>query len=214
MKKLFRGMVALLALIVGLPAVAGAQSLVGAKGGIVVANLHASAEQQIEGNDWRTGAGFGVFFRAMVAPSVSVQPEVLYMTKGFKGNDTDIEGKLSLNYIQVPVLVQYHFMAGESFSPRIFAGPAIAFETSCKISGTDGSVDVEFDCEDVDIATKSADLSAVFGVGADIPMGGFTITGDARYDLGLSNIDDSNSDGSVKNRSWGFFLGAAIPVGS
>jgi len=214
MKQLFRGALALVVLVFGLPAVAGAQSLVGAKGGLVVANLHASAEQEIEGNDWRTGAGFGLFFRAMVAPSVSVQPEVMYMKKGFKGNDTEIEGKLGLSYIQVPVLLQYHLMPGESFSPRIFAGPAIAFETGCKISGSDGSVDVEFDCEEVDIATKSADFSAVFGVGADIPMGGFTITGDARYDLGLSNIDDSGSDGSVKNRAWGFFLGAAIPVGS
>ena len=54
-------------------------------------------------------------------------------------------------------------MAGESFSPRVFAGPAIAFEASCKISGTDGSVDVEVDCEDVDLPTKSTEFGAVFG---------------------------------------------------
>lgn len=83
--------------------------------------------------------------------------------------------------------------------------------SGCKISGSDGSVDVSLDCEEADIATKSTDFSAVFGAGVDIPTNGILITGDVRYDLGLSNIDASGADGSVKNRSWGIFLGAAVP---
>ena len=198
----------------GLPTLAAAQSMVGVKGGLVVSNISASDEQELEGNETRTGAGFGAFFRTMVAPAISVQPEALYLTKGFKGEDEELSGKFSLTYIQVPVLVQYPLGSGDGIAPRIFAGPAIAFETGCEISGSDSTVEVEIDCEAADIATKSTDFSAVFGVGADIPMGGFAITGDVRYDLGLSNIDDSGADGSVKNRSWGFFVGAAVPVGA
>lgn len=204
----------LVVMLLGLPTPATAQSMVGVKGGLVVANISASDEQELEGNETRTGAGFGAFFRTMVAPAVSVQPEALYLKKGFKGEDEDLSGKFSLTYVQVPVLLQYHLATGEGVVPRVFAGPAIAFETGCKISGSDSTVEVEVDCEAADIATKSTDFSAVFGAGADIPMGGFSITGDVRYDLGLSNIDDSGADGSVKNRSWGFFVGAAFPVGA
>jgi hypothetical protein len=181
---------------------------------VVIANVSASDEQELEGSDTRTGAGFGVFFRAMVAPDISVQPELLYQVKGFQGNDAETSGKFSLKYIQVPVLLQYHLSSGPGVSPRIVVGPAIAFESGCKISGSDGSVDVSLDCEEADIATKSKDFSAVFGAGVDIPTNGILITGDVRYDLGLSNIDDSGADGSVKNRSWGIFLGAAVPIGS
>lgn len=204
----------LVLVVLGQPTIASAQNLVGVKGGLVIADVSASDEQEIEGIESRTGAGFGAFYRAMIAPAVSVQPEVLYLTKGFESNDEEITGEFSLSYVQVPFLVQYHLTSGEGVSPRIFAGPAIAFETGCTISGSDGSTEVEFDCEDVDIATKSTDFSAVFGVGTDIPLSGFVITGDVRYDLGLSNIDDSGADGSVKNRSWGIFLGGAIPLGS
>lgn len=201
-------------LVLGLPATASAQSLVGVKGGLLVSDVSASDEQSIEGIESRTGAGFGAFFRTMIAPAVSVQPEVLYVTKGFESADEEITGEFTLNYIQVPILVQYHLTRGDGVSPRLFAGPAIAFESKCEISGSDGSTEVEFDCSEADIETKSTDFSAVFGAGVDIPLSGFVITGDARYDLGLSNIDDSGADGSVKNRSWGFFLGGAIPVGS
>lgn len=212
MKVKFVGIVTAVILLAGLPAKASAQSLVGVAGGVVIADVHASDEQEIEGKETRTGAGFGVFYRAMLAPSLSVQPEVWYLTKGFEADDVDVSGKFTLNYVQVPVLVQYHLSQGP-VSPRIFAGPALAFESRCKISGSEGSIEIEVDCEDLDIATKSTDFSAVFGVGADIDANGFVITGDVRYDLGLSNIDDSGADGSLKNRAWGMFLGAALPVG-
>ena len=212
MKVKFVGIVTAVILLAGLPANAIAQGLVGVAGGVVIADVHASAEQEIEGKETRTGAGFGVFYRAKLAPSISVQPEVWYLTKGFEADDEDVSGQFTLNYVQVPVLVQYHLSQGP-VSPRVFAGPALAFESGCKISGSDGSVEVEVDCEDLDIATKSTDFSTVFGVGADVRANGFVITGDVRYDLGLSNIDDSGADGSIKNRAWGMFLGAALPVG-
>jgi hypothetical protein len=212
MKVKFVGIITGLILLAGLPTKASGQNLIGVTGGVVIADVSASDEQQIEGTESRTGAGFGVFYRAMLAPSISVQPEVWYLTKGFEADSVDVSGKFTLNYVQVPVLVQYHLSQGP-VSPRIFAGPALAFESRCKISGSEGSVDVEVDCEDLDIATKSTDFSAVFGVGADVRASGFVITGDVRYDLGLSNIDDSGADGSLKNRAWGVFLGAALPVG-
>jgi hypothetical protein len=177
MKKFAGVAVFAIVLLIGLPTMGSAQNLVGAKGGVVIANVSASDEQELEGNDTRTGAGFGVFFRAMVAPDISVQPELLYQVKGFQGNDAETSGKFSLKYIQVPVLLQYHLSSGPGVSPRIVVGPAIAFESGCKISGSDGSVDVSLDCEEADIATKSKDFSAVFGAGVDIPTNGILITG-------------------------------------
>jgi hypothetical protein len=96
----------------------------------------------------------------------------------------------------------------------VFLGPTIAFETGCELSGSDiEGGEVEADCEQLGIDTKSADFGLVFGAGVDLDAGRFVITGDARYDLGVTNLDDTGADGSVKNRAWEFFVGAGLPIG-
>lgn len=194
------------------PAAHGQQNMFGIKGGAIVSDLNASEEQDLEGTTSKTGLGFGAFLQVQIADAMSVQPEALYLNKGVEG-DTE-SGELEVSYIQVPVLVQYHIRTASSMSPRIYAGPTIAFETGCELSATDSDgAEVESDCEQVGIDTKSADFGLVFGAGVDVGVGRFVVTGDARYDLGVTNLDDSGADGSVKNRAWEFFLGVGLPIG-
>lgn len=187
------------------------QNMVGLKAGAVISDLSASQEQELEGTKSKTGLGFGAFLQVEVANAVSVQPEVLFLNKGVEGDGES--GELELSYIQVPILVQYHLSTGSGLAPRVYLGPTIAFETGCEISGFDEGSEVEADCELVDVDTKSADFGLVFGAGADANVGRFVVTGDARYDLGVTNLDDSGADGSVKNRAWEFFLGVGLPIG-
>ena len=178
------------------------QNMVGVKGGFVSAKLTGDLE---DGLASRSALGVGGFLQVMVAPNVSIQPEALYMMKGAKEDGGD--GKVKVNYVQVPILIQYHIPA-VGVSPRLFAGPSIAFEAGCDIE--EGGVSDS--CENSGINTKSADFGVVFGGGVDIPAGGFVVTLDGRYDLGVTNVADEEGV-DVKNKSFEFFAGLGFPFG-
>lgn len=178
------------------------QNMVGVKGGFLSSELSGDIEDDLAR---RSALGLGAFLQVMVAPNVSIQPEALYLMKGASEDAGD--GEVEVDYLQVPVLVQYHIPA-VGVSPRIFAGPSLAFELGCDIS-EDGS---SASCEDSGTNTKSADFGLVFGGGVDIPAGGVVVTLDGRYDLGVTNIADEEGI-EVKNRSFQFFAGVGFPFG-
>lgn len=191
---------------VGVQQAAAQQNMVGVKGGFVAAELSGDFDDTFSS---RTGIGFGAFLQVMVAPGFSIQPEALFLAKGAEEDTGDDE--VSLDYLQVPVLVQYH-LPTPGVSPRIFAGPSLAFELGCDIED-DG---VSESCEADGVDTKSADFGLVFGAGVDIPAGGVVVTLDGRYDVGVTDIND-DADGltnfETKNRSWEFFAGVGFPFG-
>jgi hypothetical protein len=90
--------------------------------------------------------------------------------------------EIKLSYINVPVIGQYMF--GEGF--RIQTGPQFGFLVGAK-SG-DNDVKDNF---------NGFDLSWSFGAGYITPSG-FGV--DARYNLGLTDISESNTN--VKNSVW------------
>lgn len=180
------------------------QNMVGVKGGFISSELSGDFADV----ESRTGFGFGAFLQVMVGPNFSIQPEALYLSKGASEEGGD--GEVKANYLQVPVLVQYH-LPTPGVSPRLFAGPSIAFETGCDVE--EGGISTS--CEDALINTKSADFGLVFGAGVDIPAGGVVVTLDGRYDMGVTNLSDEAEevDVEVKNRAWEFFAGVGFPFG-
>jgi hypothetical protein len=205
--------IAVLALAATLAAVRpaiGQQTLIGAKAGLVSANVDE------DGVDARTGLGLGAFARFGLASTLSLQPEALYVGKGFSGNDGGFESTFKLDYLQVPVLLQVHVPVDGAVSPRLFAGPAIAFKLSCNAAGDDGGTSVEISCADfsdfgLDLDAKSTDFGLVFGAGADIDAGGVVVTLDGRYDLGLTDVLEFQGVSGLKNRAWELFAGVGLP---
>lgn len=189
----------------GVQEAAAQQNMFGVKGGLVAAEL----DGDIEGLATRTGLGVGGFLQVMIGPSFSVQPEALFLRKGASEDDGG-DGEVKVNYLQVPILVQYH-VSVPGVSPRVFAGPSLAFEVGCDVEedGVAGS------CEAEGFDTKSADFGLVFGAGVDIPAGGVVVTLDGRYDLGVTDITDvEGGEGlEVKNRAWELFAGVGFPFG-
>lgn len=188
----------------GAPQAAAQQNMVGVKGGFIAAEVTGDFADDFSS---RTGFGFGGFLQVMVGPNFSIQPEALYLAKGASEDDAEVR----LNYLQIPVLVQYH-LPTPGVSPRVFAGPSLAFEVSCDIE--DGSFSAS--CEDEGVDTKSADFGLVFGAGVDIPAGGVVVTLDGRYDMGVTNIGedaDELGDVEIKNRAWELFAGVGFPFG-
>ena len=155
----------------------------------------------------RVGFAAGGFVAVSLAPAFAIEPEVLFVQKGQKGELTGGTAQVKLSYLEVPLLLKVRMPAkgnGSQFSPHAYAGPAIGFKTSCTIAThpTGGSATSQ-SCEDAGTDAKSTDISLVLGAGVDI--GRAIIT--ARYDLGLKTIDSSSSPDDVKNRTFYLLAG-------
>ncbi len=137
-----------------------------------------------------------------LSPNLSIRPEVVYTMKGAKDTDGDDEFRFKTSYIQVPVFVKYGFPTQGSVRPYLMAGPAVAFNMSCKLELEIGGNEESEDCEDEGLDIAGTDFAAVFGGGVDI--GAFNVG--VRYELGLTNIPDED-DFDGKNKVLSFVAG-------
>ena len=138
------------------------------------AGLNLSNITNTEG-DLKPGAHFGGFAHIHVTPAFSLQPEVYYSNQGAKyGSDS----KTILNYVNIPVLLQYNFDNGF----RVQGGPQLGILTEAK--SKNGSVEV-----DMSDNTKSIDFSIPLGV-SYLGYSGFGA--DVRYNIGITNVFENS----------------------
>ncbi len=203
------------------PADASGQEItVGIKGGLNVSNLSVDAPEDPDfAFDSQTDFLVGGFAQFAIGQHFAVQPEVFYSQNGAKTKNDDPSIKLNLNYVRVPLLLMARLSSRESpMYPILYAGPQVAFETRCQVTGEDDGVSVSFDCDspelDDALRTKTTDFGLVFGGGLEILYSRLTVQLDARYNLGLTNLNDTEdaSEVSVKSRGWSFMLGLGIPI--
>jgi hypothetical protein len=147
------------------------------------AGLNISSLDVQRGVDYDAKAGFhiGGLAHMHLSPHFAAQPEIVFSTQG--GKDGDVKWKI--NYINVPVLLQY--MAGGGF--RLQTGPQLGFAVSSKVENGD----VEINNND---AVKTFDFSWAFGASY---IGAPGLGVDARFNLGISNIYEPDVP-EVRNR--------------
>lgn len=167
---------------------------IGIKGGLNVFNIN--NENGIK-YDPKVGFHLGLLGHIHLAKQWALQPELVYSAQGAKFNIGNVETRYNLGYINVPVLFQYMFDNGF----RLQAGPQVGFLVSAKSETNGNNTDIKNSFEKVDFA---------LGVGAGYvnPKTGFGI--DARYNLGVSNI---NKNTSVNSTNRGFQLGVFYLLG-
>lgn len=153
-------------------------------------NLADTKDEAVPTTDTRTGYHVGALAHIHLSPTWALQPEVMYSLQGAEYG----EGRNRLNYINVPVLLQY--MTPSGF--RVETGPQAGVLTGATARRNGVDVDIENE-------VGGADFSWAFGAGY-LTRSGFGV--DARYNLGISD----NRQGDViphdlKNRVWqiGFF---------
>jgi len=156
----------------------------GIKGGANVYNVNNNNDTRY---DSKTGFHFGLFGHIHIDNQFAIQPEILYSAQGAKNGDT----KYNLDYVNVPVLLQYMFDNGF----RIQAGPQLGFLISAKSKNNN-------DITNIKDNYKPIDFGASIGASYVVPSTGFGV--DARYNIGLSNI---NKDDTVNSTNRGVQLG-------
>ncbi|MGZ8554040.1 MAG: porin family protein [Chitinophagaceae bacterium] len=155
----------------------------GLKAGLNVASINVSP-----GADYGSKAGLHVGGLAHIhlSKNFALQPELVFSMQGGERAD---DRKLKLNYINIPLLVQY--MTDNGF--RLQTGPQLGLLVSAKTELND----VEVDWKD---NFNTTDFSWTFGAGYLFPSG-FGL--DARYNLGISDIWEA-SDAEIKNSVFQF----------
>lgn len=152
--------------------------------------------------DYRTGFAGGGFVRIGIYRSFGVEADVLYARKGIADTATTCSAPLACqtltysyneDFVEIPLLFT---LAGPTrFAPTIFAGPAVAFLTSCtfRTSGPVGTVP----CDSIfsghpgsggsqppTPSMKHKDALLVFGGGFHLGP----VALQARYDLGRTKF--------------------------
>ena len=127
-----------------------------------------------------------------VSDNFSVQPELLYSSQGAKYEESEgYDGKFKFDYINIPVMAKLHVSNGLSLE----AGPQVGFLMSAKdeysSTGDSGTDDIKDD-------VKGLDFGLNIGAGLKLDNG---INFGARYNLGISNINDFEGAGSFKNQN-------------
>ncbi len=204
MRKLVPSLLALAAFAAPLHAQAG----FGVLGGFVSSNITTSHNDGTFSNSSRSGFAIGVSADGLLAPSVTLGADAMYVEKGAKFTGSGSSGSLKVGYIDVPVRLKLLF-GSPSTKLFILGGPEVGFKVSCSndfnigVSGSSGCGAAEND------AIKGTDFGVTFGAG--VLLSQFSIS--ARYDLGLTDINSSDNANNPNYRNHAFLILAGLHFG-
>jgi len=161
----------------------------GIKGGL---NLYNIFNNDNDGFDQKTGFHLGIISHIHLGGQFALQPELTFSTQGTQYKVENETTKLNLNYLNVPLLGQYMFDNGF----RLQAGPQLGFLLSAKSETNNNSTDIKDDLKGFELG---------FGIGASYvhPPSGFGV--DARYNFGLTPINENGSDSFNRGLQLGVF---------
>lgn len=220
MKKLTMLLAALLVLLVAGPGFAQNWSG-GVKGGLGFSNLGGDIEDLDSSLGFSVGGFLGTSLHEYFAVDVLAQ----YVQKGAEESVDGGDLEFNLDYIEILVPATLTIPIQDSpITPRIYAGPALAFEITCELSASGGGVSADADCDQLfeatdglidDLETKSVDFGVFFGGGVDFMVGNGALTLDLLYNLGLTNVNDTPDDPTdVKNKNLQILAGYKFFFGS
>jgi hypothetical protein len=153
----------------------------GVKGGINLANFN---DESNSNTDARTGFYAGGLAHIHLTRNWALQPELVFSAQGAEYGAT----KWKASYVNIPVLAQYMF--GNGF--RLQTGPQLGILAGSEVK----TGNTETDLDDV---FKTTDFSWSFGASY---LTRSRLGVDARYNLGLSNINKNDNNPELKNRVW------------
>jgi hypothetical protein len=180
----------------------------GIKGGVNLTNMYV---QDVSDENMKVGFNAGFFAKLPVTRGFSIQPELLYTSKGAKetyNNFIEGEGeyRFNLNYIELPVLAVFN--VAKNFNVHV--GPYVSYLAAANIKDLkdNGTMDeiTELDADNF----NRVDYGVAGGFGIDISN--FTLG--ARYNYGFREIGKSGSlSGQLTKDSKNSAISLYIGVG-
>lgn len=202
---------------------------IGVKGSLNLTNIPNFTVVEALGQDlkYMAAGGAALFAEIPLDQNFTFRPEVAYNRRGGKidrlnlgsgtigsiiGNLTN--ARLNIDYIDVPLLVQYRFSTAGQGSAYLIAGPSVGFKVGSSMSNNLlGLIKPKYD---LNLNYKDVDFGGVAGIGYEVPVRG-RIKGfvEATYrhsftnaigDIGILRVDSKTSN-------FGLTAGLSMPVG-
>ena len=175
----------------------------GFKGGLALTQHQGIEPRDLEytvSSSMRAGIAAGVFIILPVTERFGIQQEVLYVQKGSRqkiGADVltvpvTMDVTYDLDYLEIPVLLRYHWFTGRDVGLYSLAGFAFGlkindhYELSAVLDDGVDQVPIKADSDmsEVDIF----DFAFTYGMGLEFPVGGNWLLLEYRFDLSLEAL--------------------------
>lgn len=178
-------------------------------GGIVnISNSTVRVDPNPDSEDYsgRFGFGMGVVLDRPMTEQLELHASPMFLQKGTKIDDEGDAVTFKATYFELPLMFRYNFQSPGTTKPYAMAGPSVGYLLGAKFESGGSEVEAKDQF-------KSADFGFGFGGGAKIPKDNLEFFIEARYVLGLANINDEESDGTtVKNRGLAVQFGATVAI--
>lgn len=138
------------------------------------------------------GYGVGALLGFNFSDHVGVQGEVIYSSIAQKYKEQDVERKVNLKYINIPLMLSLNTNKSGPVNLNLVAGPQIGISAGSDVSttGGDGSSPQAL------VTVKKGDLGLAYGAGVDFalsPSGAFRLGFGFRGVYGMFDISDNNN---------------------
>lgn len=149
---------------------------------------------------WDSKTGFhGGAFALIKITAFAVQPELIFSQQGSKVKINGQDFDANFSYLNVPVMAKFYLPLGLNFQ----LGPQFGFLTTAE-SDYNPVTNTPQSGTDLKEFYKNSDLSIGMGIGWDLPM---RLSIDARYNLGIKEIEDDPSIEATKNQVFQISVG-------
>ena len=174
-------------------------------------------------------AGGAIFAEIPIGSDFSFRPEVGYLERGSQlaninlggiinnpllGSLLNVDVKVVLKYIEVPLLVKYKFLQSDNSHAYLLLGPSLAFKIDDELKGDIvGFIPVNFP---LNFNYNKVDVGGHVGAGYKFPLAGkVNAFIEAKYQQGFSKVikDIGFIDTKTKNKGFGISAGISIPLG-
>jgi hypothetical protein len=185
----------------------------GIRAGVNFQNLNGKYAGFDMENKLKPGFNVGVNAEIPLADEFYIQPGLLFTTKGAKAEDDADNGKININYLELPVNFLYKPVLGTGKLLLGF-GPYAGYAIGGKIKSDDGDMDLEFE-KNVSTPLQAIYTFRRFDFGANV-LAGYEFSNKLSFQLnaqlGLANISPEITgtdadDYKTKNTGFGVSLG-------
>jgi Outer membrane protein beta-barrel domain len=156
----------------------------------------------------KVGLLLGTAVEVGVTDVLAVQPEILFIQKGYKRTNAGTTTISNVNYLEIPVLAKVKVKI-QNITFFTIAGPVVSLAISGKEKKGEETTEIKIGSENSN--TKKIDFSLQFGAG--VMYKNFVF--DLRYGVSLTNsvVVTTGGDYSTKNRVISFTVGYSLPLG-
>jgi hypothetical protein len=118
--------------------------------------------------EFTLGYGFGGLLGVNFNRHIGLQAEFIYNSMSQKYRDRDYDRVVTLNYVNIPLLLSLNTGKGSPVNLNIVAGPQVGINVGSKLESSGGN---GVDTVQAVLAVKSGDVGVAYGAGLEFGLG-------------------------------------------